>query len=1179
MKNKRILPITLGLVFTMLFLLFQILVFAENSSPLALRYDFAGGDSSVLGDFKVINENADEYELKSDGLHFGRNAGDINGKRTDVQNLFLIDGLSGDYLVETHVELESAWGYPENQACLTVFDDYENFVKLGFQGTSVALCYALDGTLTNDFATVNVGSKSEMWLRIEKKDNSYTAYYSLNGENYTKVGSCDAELSAAEAGFYVGWNGYSDREPVDVWFDYFRVEALEEVAPMDKTLVPNKETVKLEHGKTFALSVESSTAGAECGELTYTSSDSSVATVSDSGVITAVGDGYATVTVNSTLSGSCRVVVSALPTLREYESVANPYMPAWEFVPDAEPYVFEDPDNPGEYRVYVYGSHDTQGDAAPCGFDQVVWSAPVDDLTRWRYDGVAFITGDYDLTANLYAPDVCEIQNADGTKTYYLYPNATSSKQYYRVAKSDRPDGPFKLCSWESDNAVDNNIISSDPAVFVDGDGRVYGYWGSSSKPLWVELDPETMATVKEGCTPRYNLPGVYDILDRNNNMQPRADYDPTLYNIVQDEHVNDWRFFEASSIRKVGNKYVFIFCRYAPDTEETGGYFSQLAYGYSDSPEGPGTYGGVIVRNAGETIPNGDGTYADTFLKQNTHGSICQIGDDWYVFYHRGHRGIISRQAMVEKISVEWDEKSVAEGGEVRIGFAEMTSKGFNTDGLDPYKTYSAGIASYLTGNYVFKADYSRDTEFLPILNIHNEVVAGIKYFNFSKNAPEGHYSTLSINLTPKGVVGSIDVYIRPTSAKGTPIVKTDGKITSVGEGSYKIGSFSVSASMPWVPTTLTLDVPEVDKLEGEWGVFLVFNTPSSYPMCDLNSIGFGVDAKEHTEEYTDNGNGTHCSSCSLCGKIMTPVEAHKFVGGSCICGAEESDEYVGSLYGYSLTVSDSVGFSFYMIIPDECLEDSGAYMSFAVNGRSRKQMLSPSRKININGVECYKFTLVLEYKELADTVTAKFVSSSGDSREYTYSVKRYAEAIMKNKAQSEEYSKAAPLLGAMLNYGANVQKYSGHSVGNLANSECAKKDVSEVTDDTLKDYRITYEQGGVLVSPAGSSLTLDPVNLKLYFSKLTDKALSFSIDGKELYAGTKDGYVYVEIEGISLERLGSDFKIAVSDGEVTEYIDYNMYTYFHFALSSNYEVFTPEFKDAIRALYLYSKAVESYK
>ena len=39
-------------------------------------------------------------------------------------------------------------------------------------------------------------------------------------------------------------------------------------------------------------------------------------------------------------------------------NAANPYLPLWEYIPDGEPYVFEDPDNPGKYRVYVYGSHD-----------------------------------------------------------------------------------------------------------------------------------------------------------------------------------------------------------------------------------------------------------------------------------------------------------------------------------------------------------------------------------------------------------------------------------------------------------------------------------------------------------------------------------------------------------------------------------------------------------------------------------------------------------------------------------------------------------------------------------------------------------------------------------------------------------------------------------------------------
>lgn len=29
----------------------------------------------------------------------------------------------------------------------------------------------------------------------------------------------------------------------------------------------------------------------------------------------------------------------------------NPYLPSWEYIPDGEPYVFND-------RVYIYGSHD-----------------------------------------------------------------------------------------------------------------------------------------------------------------------------------------------------------------------------------------------------------------------------------------------------------------------------------------------------------------------------------------------------------------------------------------------------------------------------------------------------------------------------------------------------------------------------------------------------------------------------------------------------------------------------------------------------------------------------------------------------------------------------------------------------------------------------------------------------
>lgn len=78
-------------------------------------------------------------------------------------------------------------------------------------------------------------------------------------------------------------------------------------------------------------------------------------------------------------------------------------MPLWEYIPDGEPYVFEDPDRPGKYRVYVYGSHDSLIKEY-CGLEQVVWSAPVDDLSQWRYDGVIF-RNTHDANGHLLSPN------------------------------------------------------------------------------------------------------------------------------------------------------------------------------------------------------------------------------------------------------------------------------------------------------------------------------------------------------------------------------------------------------------------------------------------------------------------------------------------------------------------------------------------------------------------------------------------------------------------------------------------------------------------------------------------------------------------------------------------------------------------------------------------------------
>lgn len=87
--------------------------------------------------------------------------------------------------------------------------------------------------------------------------------------------------------------------------------------------------------------------------------------------------------------------------MKEFIKGANPYMPLWEHVPDGEPRVFE---YKGEKRVYVYGSHDIEK-TEYCGRNQVVWSAPVNDLTNWKYHGVCYEASDKSI---LFAPDVVQ---------------------------------------------------------------------------------------------------------------------------------------------------------------------------------------------------------------------------------------------------------------------------------------------------------------------------------------------------------------------------------------------------------------------------------------------------------------------------------------------------------------------------------------------------------------------------------------------------------------------------------------------------------------------------------------------------------------------------------------------------------------------------------------------------
>ncbi len=345
---------------------------------------------------------------------------------------------------------------------------------------------------------------------------------------------------------------------------------------------------------------------------------------------------------------------------RSKKQAVNPYLPSWEYVPDGEPYVFGN-------RVYVYGSHDLCRGETFCLGDYVCWSAPINDLGNWHYEGVIYPKTSDPLNPIghqcLYAPDITV--GPDGK--YYLY-YVLDKENVVSVAVADTPVGPFEFYGYvhyEDGTRLGKRAGDEpqfDPGVMTEGDlTYLYtGFCGHGDKSrhgaMYTVLGKDMLTVVK---APEIVVPGAQ--YSKGTGFEGHA-------------------FFEAPSIRKHGNTYYFIY---------SSEVMHELCYATSDSPEGPFTYGGVIVSNCDLHI----GTYKDaekpSAYGANNHGSIVEIGDSWYIFYHRHTHGIwYSRQGCAEKIEFAKDG---------RIDQVEITSCGLNGGPLSDIGEYPAYIACNL--------------------------------------------------------------------------------------------------------------------------------------------------------------------------------------------------------------------------------------------------------------------------------------------------------------------------------------------------------------------------------------------------------------------------------------------------------------------------------------------------
>jgi hypothetical protein len=440
----------------------------------------------------------------------------------------------------------------------------------------------------------------------------------------------------------------------------------------------------------------------------------------------------------------------------------NPYLPSYEYVPDGEPYVFGN-------RVYVYGSHDHFDGKEFCMNDYVCWSAPVDDLGNWQYEGVIYRRMQDPLNEKgnqyLYAPDVQK--GLDGK--YYLY-YAYNLSTVISVAVCDTPAGSFEFYGHVKypDGRIfgkqKGDVNNFDPGIFIDEDNRIYLYTGFAPTGMMKKL------MKMRGCL----LEGAYlveleeDMLTMKSQpvmVAPGAD-------IAQGTGFEGHAFFEASSMRKIGKRYYFIY------SSQLG---HELCYAISDRPDGGFRYGGTIISNGDIGY---EGREKGINYTGNTHGSIVQIMDQWYVFYHRQTNGhLYSRQGCAELIEISEDG---------RIKQAEITSCGLNGKPLKGTGTYEARIACNLSAkNGIYQYGNKKDKK---LRKVH-------PYFTQSGNDREGNGDQYIANMQDGSWAGykyfefsgenQVSVCIRGT-AEGIMEIRTHREGVAVGQ-------IKISAAKQW--------------------------------------------------------------------------------------------------------------------------------------------------------------------------------------------------------------------------------------------------------------------------------------------------------------------------------------------------------------------------------------------
>lgn len=310
--------------------------------------------------------------------------------------------------------------------------------------------------------------------------------------------------------------------------------------------------------------------------------------------------------------------------------------------------------------------------------------------------------------------------------------------------------------------------------------------------------------------------------------------------------------------------------------------------------------------------------------------------------------------------------------------------------------------------------------------------------------------------------------------------------------------------------------------------------------------------------------------------------------------------------LEGCTISLGGNIAVNFHVRLSYGAKTDETTKMVFTVpDADSSYKVEVPMSEAAISDKGYYVFSCEVAAKEMTSVIKAQVVTSNAEGEVFEYTIKEYAEYILNQAKKAEgsyaggivgdasggtitntpnsgsvtaenEYTKAAPLVKAMLNYGTAAQKYFDYNTDNLANDTVymTKADKTLNEDLVLGNYAYTLAGSEEGVSYRGSTLSLkSETAINHYFTVAEGvdvDALEVTVNGEPASLAKKGEDYVLKIEDIMAQNLDDNFTVQV--GGIT--LEYGAFSYGNTALGTSKDTL----KNLIRAMYIYNREAEIY-